>query len=323
VDEATSSAIGWLLGSDEPAIRMLTRRDVLGEPGGTDEDTDAISTGPIVTALLSEQQPDGGFGPRPYRKWTGVHWRLLALAELNAPASDPRVSAAAERVMSWMIGRLDYWDRRPLVIDDLPRTHASMEGNALGACSRLGLAADPRTRRLAEAIVSWQWPDGGWNCDNKATGYRSSFHETLSTAWGLHEYADATGHVTARDAADRAAELFLEHRVFRRLHTGEVINAQWLRPRYPPYWHYDILQALLVLSRIGKATDPRAADALDELERRRLRDGRWRAYGQWWKPADSEITPEVVDWGRPGEPNQMITLNALRVLRAAGRLDPG
>jgi len=29
--------------------------------------------------------------------------------------------------------------------------------------------------------------------------------------------------------------------------------------------------------------------------------------------------PEVVDWGRSG-PNQMITLNALRALKAAGRL---
>ncbi len=70
---------------------------------------------------------------------------------------------------------------------------------------------------------------------------------------------------------------------------------------------------------MGKAADPRAGDALDELERRRLRDGRWPAGGCWWKPPGSTITPEVVDWGRSG-PNEMITLNALRVLRAAGRL---
>ena len=33
----------------------------------------------------------------------------------------------------------------------------------------------------------------------------------------------------------------------------------------------------------------------------------------------STTTPEVVDWGRSG-PNQMITLNALRALKAVGRL---
>ena len=35
---------------------------------------------------------------------------------------------------------------------------------------------------------------------------------------------------------------------------------------------------------------------------------------------NSKTTPEVVDWGRAGEPNLMVTLNALRVLTAAGRV---
>jgi hypothetical protein len=137
--------------------------------------------------------------------------------------------------------------------------------------------------------------------------------------WALHEYAAATGDGAAAEAASRAAELLLEHRVFRSLRTGEVINKRWLEPRYPPYWHYDFLQALLLLARIGKVRDPRAEEALDELERQRLPDGRWRPKGFWWKPPGSTTTPEAVDWGRGG-PNEMLTLNALRVLKAAGRL---
>src|SRR5207249_11520947 len=93
--------------------------------------------------------------------------------------------------------------------------------------------------------------------------YRSSFNETLPPMWGLHEYAVATGSTAARDAASRAAELFLSHRLFRSLKTGEVIKPAWLVLRYPPYWHYEILQALLILSRMGLAGDPRAAEALD------------------------------------------------------------
>ena len=317
VDQETSYAIEWLLGSDEPAIRAMTRRDVLGE--SIDDAAEPIVDGPMVSALLSGQQDDGGFGGDPYRKWTGAHWRLISLVELAAPPSDPRVAAVAERVLAWISRGLK---QSAVVVEDGPiRSHGSVQGNALGACCRAGLADDPRTERLAEALISWQWPDGGWNCDLKASGRRSSFHETLGAAWGLHEYSAATGHAAAREAADRAAELFLEHRLFRRLRDGEVIKAQWLRPRYPPYWHYDILQALLVLFRMGKAADPRAVDALDELEQRRLPDGRWRAHGQWWKPAGSKVTPEVVDWSPSGEPNPMVTLNALRVLGAAGRVD--
>jgi hypothetical protein len=314
MDRAASGAVDWLLHSEEPAIRRLTRRDVLGEP--VDADASEIASGPMVSALLSGQRPDGRLDRNPYRKYTGVHWRLISLAELGVPPSDPRAAASAERVLAWMARGLRH---APVVIEGLVRSHGSVEGNALGACCRIGLADDPRAQQLAEALISWQWPDGGWNCDLKAT-YRSSFHESLGAAWGLHEFGQATGHQAARAAADRAAELFLEHRLFRRLGTGEIIDARWLKLRYPPYWHYDILQALLVLTRMGRVNDPRASDALDELERRRRPDGRWAAQGQWWKPANSSITPEVVEWGRSGEPNQMITLNALRVLRTAGRL---
>jgi hypothetical protein len=312
VDARTHSAVDWLLGSQEPAVRLLARRDVLGEQVAMEPAQ--VLAGAKVTALLSGQHADGGFGVHPYRKWTGAHWRLVSLAELNVPAGEPRAVAAANQVLTWLASEAHL----PPVIGGLARAHASVQGNALAACCRLGLASTPRARFLAEALVSWQWPDGGWNCDPNATR-RSSFHESLAATWGLHEFASATGDATARQAASRAAELFLSHGLFRSPGTGQVINRAWLAPRYPPYWHYDILQALLILSRMSKAADPRAGDALDEIERRRLPDGRWRASGYWWNPPGSSTGQEVVDWGRTG-PSEMITLNALRVLRAAGRL---
>jgi hypothetical protein len=100
------------------------------------------------------------------------------------------------------------------------------------------------------------------------------------------------------------------------------INARWLSTPYPSYWHYDVLSALVVISLVGRGTDPRASDALDLLEGKRRPDGRWNARAQWWRPAGSRTTPEVVDWGGAGEPNVMVTLNALRVLAAAGRVTP-
>ncbi len=308
--------MAWLLAAKEPAVRHMTRRDLLDEDSASDRA--AITAGPWVSALLAGQQEDGGFGGDPYRKWTGAHWRLVALAELAVPASDPRVAAAAEHVLAWIVNSLKY---PPRVVDRLPRSHASIHGNALGACTQLGLAGDERTQRLAEAIISWQWPDGGWNCDNRADGHRSSFHESLRTAWGLQQYAAATGHAGAREAAERAVELFLQHRVFRRAGTGEPINARWLSTPYPSYWHYDVLSALLVIAGGDGCTDSRASDALHLLETKRRPDGRWNAQAQWWRAADSNTTPEVVDWGSAGEPNLMVTLNALRVLAAAGRVN--
>src|SRR6476620_3104898 len=97
MDTQTTDAVAWLLQCDEPAVRHLTRRDLLDE--SSDVDRAQVAAGPAVTALLSGQQEDGGFGDDPYRKWTGAHWRLVALAELEAPADDPRVAATAELVL--------------------------------------------------------------------------------------------------------------------------------------------------------------------------------------------------------------------------------
>lgn len=312
---AESSAVAWLLESAEPGIRYQARRDLLGDE--TPPDPASILNGPMVRALLAGQEADGGFGRNPYQKWTGVHWRLVSLVELGVPPGDPRLLAAGDRVLRWLTGPAH---RRSIrAVNGLTRVCASMEGNALAACSRIGLADDPRTELLARSLVEWQWPDGGWNCDVNASGRRSSFHESHAPAWGLYEYWRATGAEWARPAFERTAELFLSHRVFRTSTGDDVINRRWLAPRYPPYWHYDILQGLVILARLGHAGDPRCADALDILEQRRRPDCRWQPGGSWWRaPGSASGPPEVVDWGRSG-PNAMMTLNALRVLKAAGR----
>jgi hypothetical protein len=309
------AAIDWLLRSREPAIRGMARRDLLGEPDP--DDLGRVLDGPIVRALLAGQQPDGGFGNHPYRKWTGAHWRLVSLVELEVPPGEPRAIAALDTVLDWLADpRRQGTSRRRA--DGVILSDASMEGNALAVACRLGRADDPRAQRLAERLVAWQWPDGGWNCDARASGHHSSFHETHATMWGLFEYARATGERAAGDAAERAAELFLSHRVFRKHGVGEPIHRSWVVLHYPPYWHYDVLQAMHLLTRMGHARDPRTADALDILEERRLADGRWRASTAWWQPPGSTRAPEAVDWGR-NEPSHMATLNAMRILRAAGR----
>jgi hypothetical protein len=264
--------------------------------------------GPVVAALLADR------GGHPYhRKWSGAHWRLVSLVDLGAPAGFAPALSLAERVLHWVAS-----PRRGFrVIEGRVRACASWEGNALGACSRLGLAGDPRVRLLAERLIAWQWPDGGWNCDRRPQADHSSFYESLAPLWGLTEYWLATGAQEARSAAERTAEFFLRHRLFRSDRTGAVINREWLRLHYPLYWHYDILQALRILARLGRLADPRCTGALDLLAAKRQPDGFWHAEGDyWWRGGRNT---DVVDWGRRG-PNRYITLHAERVLREAGRL---
>lgn len=316
-------AVNWLLSSKDPSVRYLTLVDVLSESTRTKEVRSAKAAIPRsarIRALLKGQRKDGGFGVHPYHKWMGAFWRLVSLVELAAPRSDPRMRLAANQVLDWL-------NSGPLTItvNGRARIHASIPGNAIAVCTRLGISGDARVKRLVDTLIETQWSDGGWNCDQKPEATHSSFYESLATLWGLIEYSRVTGNTDASGAAERAAEFFLEHQLFRSTSSRDVINQEWLKLHYPLYWHYDILQALVILSRAEKLSDPRVKEALDIIESKKSKQGLWRSEGYFWRPIASTKSiskdgprKEVVDWGRRG-PNEMITLNALRVLRAAGR----
>jgi hypothetical protein len=162
-DEA---AIDWLLESGEPGIRLQAERDLMGKRLAWT--ADQVLAGPIARELLSGQQKDGGFGVHPYQKWMGAHWRLVSLVEVGMPSGEQRVMAALESVLAWFAR--DAAKERPedaLRIRDLYRVHGSIYANALAVATRLGTESDPRTKDIADRLVLWQWPDGGWNCDRR------------------------------------------------------------------------------------------------------------------------------------------------------------
>jgi hypothetical protein len=326
-------AIHWLLHSTDPSVRYLTLTELLEATSHSHEAAAALNQildGPRVKALIAGQHAGpqkskdsfavhpGGYGTHPYKKWDGAHWRLVSLVELGIPAHEPRAVAAADQVLQWLTS--GFHRSKIKTIDGRTRRCASQEGNALAVCSRFGLVDDPRVHYLAESLIAWQWPDGGWNCDKHPEANHSSFYESLSPMWGLIEYHRATGDEAALHAAQRTAEMFLKHRLFRSTTTGDLIDPEWLKLHYPLYWHYDVLQALLILSRLRLLDDPRMQEALDIIEAKRQPDGCWKAEGYYWALLGKRTSNvDVADWGRRG-PNEMITLNALRVLKAAGQL---
>jgi hypothetical protein len=306
------AAIQWLLGSDEPGIRLQTRRDLLGEKvrGGADE----ILAGPMISRLLAGQKSDGGFGGHPYHKWTGVHWRLVSLVELGVTADCAAAVAALNCDLDWIVKGGAPLPR--LRIHGLHRFHGSVYGNPLACAVRLGLAKDPRAAQITDWLLETQWPDGGWNCDRHKGVTHSSFYESLIPMWGLAEYARATGNNEAAAASRRAAEFFLEHRVYKSHTSGEPGEKKWTRLRYPEYWHYDYLHGLVMLMRAGALPDARAQDALDVLREQQQPDGRWvMEGGQHWRGTTGPYG-DPARWNATSA-SQMLTLNALRVLRAA------
>jgi hypothetical protein len=258
----------------------------------------------MIAGLLRGQKSDGSFGVHPYNsKWKGAHWRLVSLVELGVPRNSRAARAAANTVLPWIEDHLG----KPFVLHGLERRHASIEGNALAVCCRLGMARDPRVRHLVDLLLGSQWPDGGWNCDRDPDAHHSSFHESLAPIWGLVEYHRETGDRHARDAALRAVELLLEHRLYRSTQTGKVIQSEWLHIHWPHYWHYDYFHGLRAAAMLGRLADPRAHDALQLLISQRRADGTWEADRRYWRPGT-----EAVNW-RNARP--IVTAAALAMLQ--------
>jgi hypothetical protein len=306
-----------LLASDEPSIVLRTRLDVLREAVGSKavrEARERVRTSARVKTLLTGLDLGS-----PYSKWVGVHWVLVDLAELGYPPGDEALSALAQRELDWLVNMPGRDTARPVA--GRQRQHASFEGNALYSLLTLALVepSDARLGKLVRRLLEWQWPDGGWNCDRKPRAHVSSIFETVTPLRGLAAYEQLTHDATVRTAVQRAAEVLLSRKLFRRRTDNQTIHPAFLKLHYPCYWHYDVLFGLRVLAEAGFGADPRCAEALEYVQSRQLPDGGWPADEAFWR-----FTPRpgagrsLVRWGPVGKTriNEFVSVGALSVLHS-------
>jgi hypothetical protein len=306
-----------LIGS-EPALAWKAAVLARGLPPDSAEAgraAESVRGSDLVAALLEGRDRTG----RAYRKWIGSHWTLSLLADLGCPPGDPALRPLMDETLGCWLGEAHQKHIRPIA--GRVRRCASQEGNAIWSALRLGFG-DGRVDELAARLLKWQWPDGGWNCDKRPEADSSSFMETLIPLRALALYARFSGDGKVRSAVERAAEVFLSRRLFRRRSGGQIMDPHFVLLHYPAYWHYDILFALKVMAEAGFLSDPRCREALDRLESKRLPDGGFPAEESYARPTRPELSGySPVTWGGTGKssPNPFVTADALYVLRAAGR----
>ena len=309
----------------EAYIRYKITRHVLGKLEDSREVRvlrDEVKDTVLAKTLLAELDADSGIPLHPYDKWRGAHWVLAALADLGYPRGDQDLMPLREQVYDWLFSDEHEKSLAGRLAGGRHRCHASQEGNALYYLLELGLA-DERTEKLVGRLLEWQWPDGGWNCDMKAKGDTSSFMETLTPLRGLALYARMRGDEDALAAVARAAEVFLERRLYKRRHDGEVIAADFTALHYPCYWHYDILFGLKVMAEAGFLSDERCGDALDLLESKQLSGGGFPAEKKHYRVGRDHSNASLADWGgtHKKKMNPFVTADAFYVLKATDRLD--
>jgi len=308
----------WLLDSD-PAVRWRVMRDLTDEaPNAIAAERSRVATEGWGAKLLARQSPAGHWGDGP-RGWRAdlpndVRRLLIALYSLTV-LMDLGLDPASKQARK-MIDRVD----KRLVfkrLNNRPFLHGETEpcinGRILGIGAYFGSHLRSHLRKpndaLAQQLLSEQLEDGGWNCEAPKS-HRSSFHTTICVLEGLLEYERARGKSAAVTKARKKAENYLlDRRMFRSLHTGEVISKRWLRFSFPTFWHYDVLRGVDYLRNAGIKPDSRVSDAVEIVTKRRHQNGRWPLNLLHPEHIPLQMESDV------GSASRWNTLRALRVLR--------
>jgi len=336
----------WLLEANNPSVRYLTLRHLLGRG---DDDADvrearaAIQQSRAVERIFARQSPDGFWGnpATPYQpKYRSTYWTLMVLGHLGLDGDNERVQRAVEYVFRFqqpeggfaecgkeearkkykkMRERRQARGKEPpeesaFVADLVHQMMTScLTGNVVAALLRLGYVDDPRLWRAVDWLVRIQNPDGGWLCPYwkaHARDTHSCFYGTICALEAFAEIEEDRRPPAVREAAVRGAEFLLLHHLYRADHHDfQIINPHWLKLSFPWFYRYNILRGLWVLTELGHTDDERMNDALGVLLSKRSEEGKWIL----------ESTPAGrirASFGTVGKPSKWLTLYALMVLKA-------
>jgi hypothetical protein len=262
--------------------------------------------------LLALQGEDGSWAGTAFNQELNSTMHVLSLLRelgLN-PASD-----AARRAVSLVREHVKWqgwdWDGtwRGQEFEGNPFFAGEVEPCINGQVGASGAYFGQDIQRILNLLLDEQLSDGGWNCEAENGSTRSSFHTTICVLEALLEYELVNGSNTAMtEARHRGQEYLLERRLLRRLSTGEVIDPTWTQFSFPNWWHYDVLRGLEYLRRAGLTPDERMVEAIELVESKRDKDGRWPLENQ--HPGTMAVDVGEVE----GQPSRWNTLRALRVL---------
>lgn len=318
-DALRADPIPWLLKAANPPVRYGTLRDLLDRPTGDPEvraARAAIPTWPPVAEVLAAQKRGGYWVKHDYYlpKHHGTFWTLSVLADLGLTRDDERIQRACEFMFTFqretcgersrtngafcrrrrVAGKDIVWDDEPA-----PCTHARIVRFLI----QFGYGEDPRTRAAIDWLLAEQRDDGMWDCGRaeRPGCLRASFDVLRVAALD----AEAAAHPAVRRGAEVVCALLME-RGMSKHHVG----IPWTTLQYP-YFDYGLIPTLEALARLGYTTgNPKIAGAVGYILSRQLPEGPW--------PLDQVPYRLPLDVGQPGEPNEWITLDALRALRRLG-----
>jgi hypothetical protein len=322
----------WLVDDADPAVRHLALRWLEDRPADDPEvraaRAEAMRTAPIAP-ILDAQHPEGwwvkpgaGYGP----KYTGSTWSLIFLDQLGADGADERIHRGCAYLLDQVATASGgFGISGSATLRPRPSTVAHcLNGNLLRAFLGFGWLDDMRVGAAVDweagAVVGGPSAPQYYRSGTSGPGFACAVNEGLPCAWGATKALLGLARVpaerrtrTVSAAIDAGVEFLLSVDPAAAAYPagwGGTVSGSWFKPGFPSGYVADVVQVLEALADVGRASDPRAAHALDWLLGKQDADGRWRNEypyaGKMWADID-----------RRGAPSKWVTLRASRVLRAA------
>ena len=329
-----SDPLQWLLESENPGIRYLALRDLLDL---SPEDKQLKSArksahkeGPIAT-VLSKMEKEGYWakaGPGYNPKYRSTVWALILLAQLGASAhEDKRI----EKACNYLLDHMAEGGQFTTTTSGAPSgTVDCLQGNLLWSLMELSYE-DPHMDRAYEWMARTVTGEGIAPMEDRdapvryyaykcGPNFACGVNNKLPCAWGAVKVLLALSKVPAkkrtpliRKAIEQGVDFVFgidpsTAKYPTRL--GDKPNRAWWKFGFPVFYVTDLLQLAEAMVNLGYGQDRRLANTLGIIREKQNEHGQWLMEydytGKTW-----------LDFGEKKQPNEWVTLRALKVLRSA------
>ncbi len=334
-DQLRNDSLPWLLESDNPGVRYLALRDLFDlspdDKKLKSARRSAHKDGPIAHILsrMNEdgywQRPGTGYGP----KYKSTVWALILLAQMGASIKeDKRIRLACKYYLDHA---LSPGGQISAMTNNSPSGTADcIQGNMLWSLMELGYD-DPRMDSAYEWMAHTVTGEGIAPMKDKLAPahyfagkcgptFACGANNKLPCAWGGVKVLLALSRFPVEKQSEliqRAIQASVDFFFSVDPSTAEYPNGwatkpsgNWWKFGFPVFYVTDILQIAEALVSLGFGKDPRLANTLELIRSKQDEKGRWLLEynydGKTW-----------MRFGKMKEPNQWVTLRALRVLKSA------
>ncbi len=331
-NQLRSDPLPWLLKSENPGVRYLALRDLLDLPPDDKKVKSARKSahtdGPIAK-ILSNMEKEGYWvkpGPGYTIKYRSTVWAMILLAQLGALArEDKRI----ERACNYVLDHMCEGGQFTTTTSGAPSgTVDCLQGNLLWSLMEMGYD-DERMDKAYEWMARTVTGDGMAPMEDKhatvryyaykvGPGFACGVNNQLPCAWGgvkvmlaFSKLPVAKRTPLIKKAIEQGVDFFFSiDPVTAKYPTrdGSKPNRDWWKFGFPVFYITDLLQLAEAMVRLGYGNDKRLANTIDLIREKQNEQGQWLMEfdypGKTW-----------LDFGKKKEPNEWVTLRALRVLK--------